>query len=180
MGVRDHGSQETRTGWRRRGTVSLWVGAPHGAGACPNPYPAATPSQCTLTHVTRHGINTGEAVPIRQRPHLLPLSLRAEVEGNIKEMAAAGVIRPSESPWAFRAVLVRKKDGSLRFCVDYRRLNAFAKRDSYPLPHIDNTLDSLGGSTWFSLLDLRSGYWQVPLTEAARPKTAFTMWRALW
>jgi len=76
-------------------------------------------------------------------------------------MAAAGVIEPSDSPWAGPAVLVRKKDESWRFCMDFRRLNAVTIKDSYPLPRIDDALDYIMGSGWFSSLDMRSGYWQV-------------------
>ncbi|CAI5669498.1 unnamed protein product [Oreochromis niloticus] len=112
---------------------------------------------------------------------LTPLEpyLSQVAEEKIREMAAAGVIEPSNSPWAAPVVLVGKKDGSPRFCVDFRRLNAVTKKDSYPLPRIDKALDYVSGSSWFSSLDLRSGYWQVELAPEARPKTAFTIGQGL-
>ena len=84
------------------------------------------------------------------------------------------VIEPSSSPWSSPVVLVRKKDGTYRFCVDYRQLNKLTKKDAHPLPRIDDTLDSLQGSCWFSTLDLASGYWQVEVDPAHKEKTAFT------
>ncbi|GFW14943.1 retrovirus-related Pol polyprotein from transposon 17.6 [Trichonephila clavipes] len=90
------------------------------------------------------------------------------------------VIEPSSSPWAPPIVLVRKKDGSTRFCVDYRRLNDVTKKDSYPLLSIDDTLDTLASNTWFSTLDLKSGYWQVELHPDDKAKTAFTTGQGLW
>ncbi|XP_062421526.1 uncharacterized protein clasp1b [Pungitius pungitius] len=95
-------------------------------------------------------------------------------------MQRAGIIEPSESPWASPVVMVPKKGGEWRFCVDYRRLNDVTKKDSYPLPRVDECLDLVAGSSWFSSLDLRSGYWQVPLAEEARPKTAFCTGKGLW
>ena len=95
-------------------------------------------------------------------------------------MAAAGVIEPSNSPWTAPAVLVRKKDQTWRFCVDYRRLNYVTRKDSYPLPRIDNALNEIAGSRLFNSLDLQSGYWQVHLTPEARAKTAFSIGQGLW
>ncbi|GFV80549.1 retrovirus-related Pol polyprotein from transposon 17.6 [Trichonephila clavipes] len=88
-------------------------------------------------------------------------------------MLDEGIVQPSESPWSSPIVLVRKKDGSWRFCVDYRKLNSVTKKDVYPLPRIDDTLDCLKGAMFFSSMDLRSGYWQIEIDEADREKTAF-------
>ena len=132
------------------------------------------------TNVVRHKIDTGGARPIRQTARRLPLAKREEAEKIIEEMKTEGVIEPSNSPWASPVVLVKKKDGSTRFCVDYRQLNNVTKKDSYPLPRIDDTLDTLAGSRIFSTLDLKSGYWQVDLEPNDREKTAFTIGTGLW
>jgi hypothetical protein len=95
-------------------------------------------------------------------------------------MVEKGVITSSQSPWSSPVVLVKKKDGSLRFCVDYRRLNAIIKKDSYPIPRIDDCIDSLAGSKWFTTLDLKSGYWQVEMDPTDKEKTAFSVGQGLW
>ena len=77
----------------------------------------------------------------------------------VKELQQRGVIEPSDSPWAANVVLVQKKDGTKRFCVDYRGLNKVTIKDAYPVPRIEETLEALGGAEWFSTLDLASGYW---------------------
>lgn len=140
---------------------------------------AACDEDCTRTSLVQHHIDTGQASPIRLRPHRLPLAKRQAAEELIQSMAANGVIEPADGPWAAPVVMVRK-DGGWRPCVDYRRLNEVTKKDSYPLPRIDDALDHVAGSQWFSSLDLRSGYWQVELAPEARPKTAFTIGQGLW
>ena len=121
-----------------------------------------------------HKINTGDSAPIRLGPRRVPIHFRQEISGLLDDMQRQDIIEPSISPWASPIVLVRKKDGSPRFCVDYRKLNAATIKDSYPLPRVDDILDSLSGSQWFSTLDLRSGYWQVEVDPADKEKTAFT------
>jgi len=88
-------------------------------------------------------------------------------------MQKHGIVEPAASPWASKDVLVKKKDGSLRFCVDYWRLNSVTYNDSYLLPLIDNCLNALSGSPWYSTLDLRSGYYNIPIAEEDRDKSAF-------
>ena len=86
----------------------------------------------------------------------------------VTEMLTGGQIEPSDSPWSSPVVLVTKKDGGTRFCIDYRQLNDATTKDAYPLPQIDDTLDMLAGKQWFSTLDLASGYWQVSLSQESR------------
>ena len=125
------------------------------------------------TSKLKHCINTGTAPPIRQPVRRISPQRRDEVRQLIDDMLGKGVIERSTSPWASPIVLVRKKDGSIRFCVDYRKVNDVTRKDAYPLPRIDTTLDTLSGSQWFSTMDLLSGYWQVEMDETDKEKTAF-------
>ena len=122
----------------------------------------------------KHRIDTGDAQPIRQPFRRTPPNRREDMARLLAEMSEKSVIQPSTSPWASPVVLVRKKDGSPQFCIDYRKVNAVTRKDAYPLPRIDDTLDTLSGSQWFSTLDLISGYWQVEVDPQDKPKTAFT------
>ncbi|GFT10349.1 retrovirus-related Pol polyprotein from transposon 412 [Trichonephila clavipes] len=122
------------------------------------------------TTVTQHRIDTADHPPIKQHPRRLPFAKQEEVGTLLREMQENDIIEPSSSLWASPIVLVRKKDGSTRFCVDYRKLNDVTKKDSYPLPRIDDTLDTLSGHKWFSTLDLKSGYWQVEIHPEDREK----------
>ena len=90
-------------------------------------------------------------------------------------MLDRGAIHPSQSPWCNAVVLVRKKDGSLRFCIDFQCLSAKTKKDSYPLPRMQETLESMVGARYFSCMDLKSGFWQVKMSEKARQYTTFTV-----
>ncbi|THD19534.1 KRAB-A domain-containing protein [Fasciola hepatica] len=126
------------------------------------------------TQVVRHHIDTGDAAPIKQPFRRIPAHYRNEVDNIVKEMLDNRVICPSVSPWASPVVIV-KKDGTLRLCVDYRRLNAVTKKDAFPMPRIDETLEAVAGSKYFSTLDLASGYWQVEVSLEDRDKTAFVI-----
>jgi hypothetical protein len=101
------------------------------------------------------------------------LGFEHEEEKHLQEMLAAGVVQPSISPWAAAPVLVRKKDGGVRWCIDYRKLNAVTKKDAYPLPLISDCVDALSGNTFMSTLDMASGYWQIVIRPEDREKTAF-------
>ena len=94
---------------------------------------------------------------------------------HLKLMLDAGVIRPSNSPWCNAVVLVRKKDGSLRFCIDFRKLNSLTVKDSHPLPRICEMLESLAGAAHYSTFDMNSGFWQVPMSPESKQYTAFTL-----
>ncbi|KGG50874.1 hypothetical protein DI09_525p10, partial [Mitosporidium daphniae] len=126
-----------------------------------------------VCNVAEHAIETGDCRPIRQSPYSSAWKERELMQTLVQEMEDAGVIEKCNGPWSSPVVLVRKKDGAWRFCVDYRKLNAVTLKDVYPLPRIEETLARLEGSAFFSIMDLQSGYWQVPIKESDRPKSAF-------
>ena len=129
------------------------------------------------TDIVQHEINTGENRPFKQ-PLRPQASARLPVIDNLlDEMQSQGVIEPCQSEWASNIVLVTKKDGSIRFCVDYRKLNALTQKDAYPLPRIETCLDTLSGAAWFSTFDLRSGFHQVKVNPRDVNKTTFTCHR---
>ncbi|KAL2098386.1 hypothetical protein ACEWY4_007593 [Coilia grayii] len=125
------------------------------------------------TDLISHQIPLVDDVPVRQRYRRIPPSEYEMAKAHINQLMEAQIIKESCSPYASPIVLVRKKDGSLRMCVDYRQLNARTRKDAFPLPRIEESLDSLAGARWFSTLDLASGYHQVPVAEGDRAKTAF-------
>ena len=131
------------------------------------------PTDIGCTNLLKHKIVLEDETPFKQPYRRIPPGLYDEVRQHIKEMLEADVIRESESPFSSNIVLVRKKDGSLRFCIDWRQLNAKTKKDAYKLPRFDDIVDSLTGAVYFSKLDLRAGYWNVELEESSKQYTAF-------
>ena len=125
-------------------------------------------------------IDTGDAKPIRQKSRRVSPHLRPEIEKCVSDMLKSGIITPSQSPWASPIVMVKKPDNTWRFCVDYRKLNEVTKVDAWPLPRIDETLDSLQGNRYFSNMDLISGYHNVAVDTRSREKTAFTTGTSLY
>ena len=134
---------------------------------------AVNPKNPSTTTVTQHTINTGDAKPIKLPPYRVARQHEKFIREEIEQLLKNGQIEKSSSPWSFPVVVVLKKDGSLRFCIDYRKLNSVTKKDGYPVPNVGELLDCLHGSTVYSTLDLASGYWQVMVSEEDREKTAF-------
>ena len=125
------------------------------------------------TDKVKHSIKLDDYMPFKERCRCIPPHQYEEVKQHLKEMLEIGAISESKSPWASAVVLVRKKDVSLRFCIDLRKLNARTVKDAYSLPRIEETLDCLNGTQWFTSLDLKSG--QVELDEESKALTAFTV-----
>jgi hypothetical protein len=134
---------------------------------------AVNPKKPTTTSRTTHVIDTGDARPINVPPYRIAKSEEEYIEKEIEEMKENGIIEPSDSPWGFSIVLAMKKDGSKRFCVDYRRLNDVTKTSSYPIPLIADLLDCFNGARYYSSIDLASGYWQIPMDPDSMDKTTF-------
>lgn len=132
------------------------------------------------TDIVKHVIDTGTAPPVRRPPYRKSFQERSALNQIVKKYEEHGIVRKSMSPYAAPVVLVRKKDGSVRFCCDWRELNRVTKKDSMPLPRVDDTLDRLAGSAWFTTADFTAGYFQVELDEGSKEKTAFITPDGLW
>ena len=128
---------------------------------------------CTST--VEHEIRIIDSEPFKERFRRIPPPLLEEVRASLRDMLDAGAIHPSQSPWCNAVMLVRKKDSTLHFCVDFRQLNAQTKKDSYPLLRIQEALESMASAAHFSSMDLKSGFWQVKMVPGSQPYTAFTM-----
>ena len=126
-----------------------------------------------LDSAVRHDIDVGDSQPIAQRPYVMGFNQKQITDEHTQKMLEQEVIEPSRSPWASPVVLAPKPNGGVRFCIDFRKLNAVTKKDVYPLPRMTDLLDAMQGAQFFSTLDLLSGYWQIPLSERAKEKTAF-------
>ena len=135
--------------------------------------------QLGRTNLVKHQIDMGNAVPIKQRPHRLPVSQIEAVDKELDKMEAEGIIEASDSPWSSPLVIVTKKIGDLRVCVDYRAVNEVMRKSAVPLPKIQECLDSLSGSKYFCTMDLDQGYYQVAMHPDDKCKTAFTSRRGL-
>uniref|UniRef100_A0A8C3H7S2 ribonuclease H n=1 Tax=Chrysemys picta bellii TaxID=8478 RepID=A0A8C3H7S2_CHRPI len=128
------------------------------------------PGQTPLAY---HAIQTDPGVVVRETTQPLPRRMREAVEEEVQAMLGLGVIEHSQSEWRSPVVLVPKPDGSRRFCIDFRRVNAISKFDAYPMPRVDELLERLGEACYITTLDLTKGYWQIPLEPRSKEKTAF-------
>ena len=133
------------------------------------------PAELGCTHSTEHIIKVTDNTPFKEWFRRIPPPLVEEVRNHLREMLESGTIRPSQSAWCNAMVLVWKKDGGLHFWIDFCHLNACTKKDSYPLPRIQEALESLVGTGHFSCLDLKSGFWQIRMDKALKQYTAFTL-----
>uniref|UniRef100_A0A1X7T3B8 Reverse transcriptase domain-containing protein n=1 Tax=Amphimedon queenslandica TaxID=400682 RepID=A0A1X7T3B8_AMPQE len=143
-------------------------------------FPSVTKNTPGKTDRIFHDIRTTDSQPIRQKPYRIPQAYLKDVMKELEEMERDGIIEKSSSEWASPLVIVKKKDGGIRLCVDYRQLNQVTKFDAYPMPRVEELLDTIGDAEFITTLDLAKGYWQVPVNEKDREKTAFTSPRGLY
>ena len=127
------------------------------------------------TDTAEHVIKLLDTKPFKERFWWIVPPLVEKVREHIQEMLDGGTICPSQSPWCNAVVLVRKKDGGLQFCIDFRWLNSRTKKDAYPLPRMQETMESMVGARFFSTMDLKSGFWQVKMAKDSQQYTAFTV-----
>ena len=133
-----------------------------------------------LTHLVEHHINTNGAKPINCTPSRGSFTQRAQIRKLVQQMVDEDIVEPANSPWCSRVVLAPKPNGGVRFCVDYRAVNKVTIKDTYPLPVMDDLIGHLDGATYFSSVDLESGFWQIAVASEDRPKTAFITPDGVW
>ena len=138
------------------------------------------PGDLGRTSLVQHDIQTVPGPSVKQPPRRMAWEKQLNADEQIQQSLQSGLARQSQSSWASPIVMVRKKDQTYRLCVDYRTLNERTVKDAYPLPRIQDTLDTLSAARWFSTLDLASGYWQVELTPRARKAAAFCSRKGLF
>ena len=141
---------------------------------------AATLQEIGTTPLVKHIIHTGDAAAIRQRPYRVSPKQREVIDKELDQMIEKGLVRKSTSAWASPLIVVPKPTGGVRVCFDYRAVNKVTTVDSHPLPRVDDLLDHLKGAKYFSKIDLKSGFWQIPMEESSIPKTAFCTHRGLY
>ena len=137
-------------------------------------FPQLSQQQPGQTTELTHRIVTTDQRPIQSRPYRIPPAIKYDIVSELQELLKSGIVEESTSDWAAPIVVVKKKDGSNCICVDYQKLNTITKFDAYPMPQIDEMLDAVGEAQYINTLDLAKGYWQVPLEDTDREKTAFT------
>ena len=133
------------------------------------------PMELGCTHSTEHMIRVTDGTPFKEQFRQIPPPLVEEVQNHLQEILESGTVWPSQSAWCNAVVLVRKKDGGLQFCINFCHLNAHTKKDSYPLPRVQEALEGLVGAGHFSCLDHKLGFWQIKMEEASKQYTAFTV-----
>ena len=129
--------------------------------------------QRTIKATIHHVIDTGNHVPIASKPYFKTIEQRKAIQSEIDKMLRAGIIIPSTSDWSSPVVLLTKPDGTFRFIIDYRKLNAITKKDVFPQPSVEELVQRLGGHSWFTKIDMKAGYYQIPIRNQDKDKTAF-------
>ena len=128
-----------------------------------------------FTEAAKHKIKVTDQKPFKERLRNIPSGLLDEVKDHLNHMLDEGMIKPSKSVWSIAVVLVQKKDGGLRFCINFQRLNAQTQKDAFPLPQIHDAIDALSGSKYYMTVDFLSGFWQTPMEESSKQYTAITV-----
>ena len=131
--------------------------------------------ELVCTRLVKHKIWVVDDEPFKERFQRIPSPMVEEVRAHMKEILEVGAIHPSQSPWCNTVMLVRKKDRGLHFCIDFCKLNARTRKDSYPLSHIQEAIESLVGAGYFSCLDLKADFWQITMDKVSKQYAAFTV-----
>lgn len=138
-------------------------------------FPISVDGKLSCTHLLKYNIDTGSAKPIKQKHHYVSPAIQVLLNDELDRMIKLDVVEPSNSAWANPLVCVKKKNGKTRLCLDARALNSVSVVSAYPLPYISRILGRLNGTRYLSSIDLSDAFWQIPLDDSSKPKTAFVV-----